>query len=296
MVEQRRHFVDQRTAMINQIQAALKNYYPQALDILGESLDTPMGSAFLLKWPDLASLQKARTSAVRDFFYAHHARRPDLIEKRIAAIAAAVPLTTDVAVVDAGRLTVQGLARILRPILQTIKAFDQQIKTEFDAHPDAPIFAALPGAATAMAPRLLAALGSDRSRFANAAELQIYSGIAPIVERSGGKSWTHHRWACPKFLRQTFHEYAGCSLRKSRWAQAYYDMKIAHGSKHHAILRALAFKWIRIIVACWKQRQPYDEARYLQRLRRKGSPLLAYIQPPAPAAADAQAATTAPQA
>ena len=44
------------------------------------------------------------------------------------------------------------------------------------------------------------------------------------------------------------------------------------GKGHHAILRALAFKWIRVLWKCWQTRTPYDEARYLQQLRHRKSP------------------------
>lgn len=56
-----------------------------------------------------------------------------------------------------------------------------------------------------------------------ASEIPCYSGIAPVTESSGKQKWIHWRWACPKFLRQTFHEWAGLSTRKSEWARAYYD-------------------------------------------------------------------------
>jgi hypothetical protein len=46
------------------------------------------------------------------------------------------------------------------------------------------------------------------------------------------------------------------------------------GKGHHAAFRALAFKWIRILFRCWKDRVPYDEDRYLRALRRRGSPLI----------------------
>ena len=39
-------------------------------------------------------------------------------------------------------------------------------------------------------------------------------------------------------------------------------------------LTAVAFKWIRIMYRCWKDRQPYDEAKYLLSLKKKGSPLV----------------------
>jgi hypothetical protein len=84
------------------------------------------------------------------------------------------------------------------------------------------------------------------------------------------------RYFCPKFLRQTFHEYAGESVKHSFWARAYYDGQRAKGKSHHAAVRALAFKWIRIIYRCWMTRTAYDEVKYLEGLRKKGSSLLNY--------------------
>ena len=125
----------------------------------------------------------------------------------------------------------------------------------------------------------MAALGSQRDRYGSAAEVQKYSGIAPITERSGKKSWVHFRWACPKFLRQSFHEWAGYSIMKSTWARAYYQQQRGRGSDHHAAVRALAFKWIRIIYRCWKDQVAYDESKYLGALVKRGSPLSAVVVP-----------------
>jgi len=72
------------------------------------------------------------------------------------------------------------------------------------------------------------------------------------------------RWACPKFLRQTFHEFAAHSIPRCPWTSAFYRDKLERGMTHHAAVRALAFKWIRILFRCWKTRTPYDESTYLQ--------------------------------
>ena len=144
----------------------------------------------------------------------------------------------------------------------------------FGGHPDQALFASFPGAGPVCAPRLAAAFGTDRTRWAAATELQSHSGIAPVTERSGKSLWVHHRLACPKFLKQTFHEYADQSIRFSGWARRYYDQQRGRGNDHHAALRSLAFTWIRILFRCWQDRTPYDEATYLEALRRRGSALV----------------------
>jgi len=178
-------------------------------------------------------------------------------------------------------MAVTMLARLLRDLVASIEAYDKQIGQLMTQHPDARIFTSLPGAADAMAPRLLVAFGADRQRMDRAEEMQNFSGIAPVTKRSGKRTSVHRRWACPKFLRQTFHEFAGYSLKKSAWATAYYELQRKQGKGHHTAVRALAFKWIRIIFRCWKTHTPYDETTYLEALRRRGSPLVDQLLPAA---------------
>jgi len=115
------------------------------------------------------------------------------------------------------------LVEQLRLALQAIEQFDRHIAELAPTLTDYGLFAALPGAGPHLAPRLLVAFREDRERFQRAEELQQYSGIAPVTERSGKKSWVHWRWQCPTFLRQTFIEWAGQTINKSFWAGAYYS-------------------------------------------------------------------------
>jgi transposase len=121
------------------------------------------------------------------------------------------------------------IVQLIRSLLQGIAELDQKIEEAAAEHPDFFIFESLPGAGAVMAPRLLAAFGSQRERYRCADELQTYSGIAPVTERSGKRKWVHFRWACPKFLRQSFHEWAGHSIAQSAWARAYYQQQRDRG-------------------------------------------------------------------
>ena len=80
-----------------------------------------------------------------------------------------------------------------------------------------------------------------------------------------------------RLRRQTFVEWAGETIPRSFWAAAYYRQQRDRGCSHQAALRALAFKWIRILYCCWQDRTPYDESTYLHALKRRGSPLLSSI-------------------
>lgn len=275
--EERRKAVDLRTKLVLRLQAALKLYFPQAVEWVGAHLYTPLACDWLLKWPTLETLQKAKPQAIRAFYYAHNCRRPDQVEDSLKAMAAAKPLTQDTAVITAHRLTVQMLAKQLRTLHGSIAEYDRQIAQLFAKHPDAFIFDSLPGAGPSLAPRLLSAFGTDRDRHPAPTDMQTHAGVAPVIERSGKQCWTHWRWNCPKFLRQTFHEFAKNSIPYSAWAKAYYQLQKKRGKGHHAAIRSLAFKWIRVIHRCWTDRKPYDEAFYLQALKQRGSELVALI-------------------
>jgi transposase len=274
LVEERRKLVDEKTEQSNRLTSNLKIYFPQMLDWF-EQLDTELVCALLLHWPTLEELQKVPPAQLRRFFRKHHCRDQELIERRILAIRQAIPAIRDRAVIEAKSTVVKVIMRVIGSLLEGIADLDEKIEEAAAAHPDFFIFDSLPGAGAVLAPRLLAAFGSQRERYGSAGEVQAYSGIAPVMERSGKKKWVHCRIACPKFLRQSFHEWAGHSIARSVWARSYYQQLRSRGKGHHAAVRALAFKWIRIAFRCWKDRVAYDESRYLATLARRGSPLAA---------------------
>ena len=163
------------------------------------------------------------------------------------------------------------LVGMLQVVLDAIKTYDQTIAELAPKHDDYDLFSSLPGAGPSLAPRLLVAFGEQRNRFKNAAELQKYSGIAPVTERSGTKHWVHWRWQCPTFLRQTFVEWAAQTINKSYWAGQFYYQQREKGLTYQAACRSLAFKWIRIAYRCWQTGAHYDESKYLKALERRGS-------------------------
>jgi transposase len=273
LVAHRRRVVGDKVRITNRLTSTLKNYFPHVLHWFQDK-DTVLFCDFLSRWPTLKAAQLARRSALEAFFRDHHVRSAEVIAHRLQAIKAAVPLTTDDGVVAPNALLVQALVAQLRVTLQAIADFDAAIAQRAQSHPDFPLFQTLPGAGPVFAPRLLVAFGEQRERYASAAALQKYAGVAPVTERSGKKAWVHWRLQCPKFLRQTFVEWAAESIRHAFWAQVYYQQQRAKGKAHQAAVRALAFKWIRILYRCWQERTPYDESVYLHALTRRGSSLI----------------------
>lgn len=278
LCEDRRDWVDFRTQLTNRLQSRLKLYFPLVLDLFRArtKLYAPVVCELLLRWGRLEELQQADLQELQAFFKLHHLHSKT-IQENLDKIARAAPLCTDETILERGKSFVQGLARQVQELNDTIAQCDAELERRMETHPDASLFTCLPGAGHALAPRLLVAFGADRERIESASAMQTYSGVAPVTKRSGKLHCVLRRWAAPAFLRQTFHEFARCSMTRSAWAGAYYQMQRKRGKKHHAAVRALAFKWIRVLYACWKSRTVYNEFAYLEQLRKRQSPLLAYL-------------------
>lgn len=272
LAEQRRRMVAEKTRCSQRLRASLKGYFPQIL-VWFDDVSMPLVGALLEKWGTLPELQHSHPGTLRRFFYGHNCRSAERIQQRIEGIAAAKPVTEDVAVVEHGVTTARDQVALLQTLRDRIGALDRRLQELFADEADHALFASMPGAGPALAPRLLAAWGSDRSRYREAQDMQKYAGIAPIGADSGNRKTVQFRRACPRFLRQTFHEFANCSRAQSPWAQAFYELQRSRGKDHHAAVRSLAFKWIRVIFRCWQSRTPYDEQTYIQSLARRRSPL-----------------------
>ena len=229
LVEGRRKTIDDRTQSILALVSLLKNYYPQALELCGDSVSSPIALDFLKRWPTLQSLKKATPECIRSFLYQHNARSEKAIAARLERIENSIPLTNDGPLLEASTLRLQMLL--------------SQIRT----------------------------LNTD------AASMACLSGIAPVVKRSGKSSSTQRRLARPLFLHQSFLEYADISIRFCPWAHAFFKMKRTQGKSRWEALRALAFKWIRIMHHCWNTNTLYDDDLYTNQLRKKASPLIPFL-------------------
>ena len=273
LVEARRKAVDRRTLLVNQLTSTLKDYFPQALELVGESLAAPLALDFLHRWPRLTDAKAAKAITLKNFYHRHNVRRPESVQSRLDLIRSARLLTRDTAVVEVSVRVVRLLVAELRVVVEHIAEFEKVIAQTFAAHPEHSFFRELPGAGPTLAPRLLAAFGTTRDQYPEAASMQRYFGVAPVTEKSGSRAWIHWRWNAPTFTRQTLIEWAGQTVIFCPWAKAYYERQRAKKTGHHAILRALAFKWLRVLWRCWQNREAYDQEKYLQQLERRRSPI-----------------------
>lgn len=273
LVEYRRSLLGERTRLSNKLTAYLKLYYPQVLEWFPD-IKTNLVCEFLLKWHRVEALRKVRVDTLMTFFTNHGSRNKAKNEQRVEEMKTALALTKDEAIIQSTSLMVKALCSQMKAIIENVTILEKEIASICEKHSDYEIFSSLPGAGEVSASRMLAAFGTSRDRFKSADEAARFFGIAPVMERSGNQEWVRWRYFCPKFLRQSFHEFSNQSIKYSFWAGEYYKKQRAKGKSHHVVIRALSFKWLRIIFRCWQDKKPYSENTYLKALQRNSSALL----------------------
>ena len=276
--QQRRQLVNERTRLLQQLTDQLKAYFPLALQLNPRGVQSSVVLELLRRWPDPRQLRNADRRWLVKVFKQYSIRNSDQQQALIDRIRSAKLLSSDNALIESAAIVVEVLAKQIPVLQKAIDKLDQKIEHGMTTHTDAMLFQSLPGAGKALAPRLLTAFGSQRDRYASADEMSTYSGIAPVTKKSGKTRIVHRRFACPKYLRQTFHEFAAHAKRWCPWSRAYYELQRSRGMKHHAALRKLALRWIRILYVVWKNRVPYDANRYLATIQRKNPALVPFLQ------------------
>jgi transposase len=262
--------IEQRTALVNQLIAALRDYYPAALEAF-DDWTQPSAWAFVERFPTPQALTHAGKRAWEKFLHAQRLYRPDTYERRMAIFARADQFAGSAAVTAARSLLATTLAAMLRTLENQLKIYRQRIEALFAQHPDHDLFGSLPGAAAKLAPRLLAELGSDRNRFESAQSLQCYAGTAPVTIQSGQMIKRLLRHACHHGLRTIVHLWANTSRYKCAWAQAYYQAHRAKGKSHACALRCLGQRWLKILWKMWQSNTPYDAELHALNQQKHGS-------------------------
>ncbi len=228
-------------------------------------------------WSDPRKLRRADRQLVDRVLRENGIRSQSKREELIQRIRDSKLLTRDDATIQPLAMVCELLAKQIQASRKTVQAFDQQIKEALNKHPDADLFTSLRGAGPTLAARLLCAFGSQKDRWKDADELASFSGIAPITRQSGKSRVVHQRWACPKYLKQTFHEFADSARKWCPWSKARYLQLKARGMKHNAAIRKLARSWIRILFRIWKTGIPFNCDRYIENLKRRNPDIIPYL-------------------
>jgi transposase len=273
--------IEQRTALVLALQAALREYYPAALEAL-DNWAVASSWDLVIQFPTPAELAQAGKRRWNNFLHSHRLYRPETAGNRLAIFARAAQFAShNPAVIEAKSLLAVSLAKQLRTLEGQIDEYRRRIEKLFNDHPDSHIFKSLPGAGAKLAPRLLGQIGADRAVFASAEALQSYAGTAPVTKQSGKSRQVHIRRMCDKVLRTTVHLWADQSRHFCAWAQAYYQRKREEGHGHATALRCLGQRWLKILFRMWQDQVPYDEAKHMLSMTRHGSWVLGHLpQPP----------------
>jgi len=280
--------IGQRTALVNQLKAALHEYYPAALEAFDDwTCEGPW--RFVITFPSPEALVKAGRRKHERFLHAHKLYRPQTAQQRLSIFATAMAFANpNPAVTRAKTLLAVTLAKQLCLLQSQLDGYRARIVELFHDHPDHDCFGSLPGAGPKIAPRLLSELGGNREVFASAEALQSYAGTSPVTRQSGRSRSVVVRRACNKTLRATVHLWADLSRKSCVWAEVYYQKKKADGMSHAAALRCLGQRWVKILWTMWQTRRPYDEAAHTRNQIRHGSWLVALLPGNNTAAINAQ--------
>jgi transposase len=262
--------IGQRTALVNQLQQALQEYYPAALEAF-DDWTKPHAWAFVKAFPTPQQLVQATAHRRKVFLHTHKLRRPDRAEKRLAIFARADQFCGGEVVTRAKSRLAQALCRSLETLQAQLDDYRAAIEKLFAEHPDHDVFGSLPGVGAKLGPRLLSGIGANREEYPDVQGLQCMAGSAPVSFQSGQIRRAKIRWHCDRHLRHTVHLWAGCSLKTCTWAAAYYTAKRAAGKSHACALRCLAQRWLKILWKMWQTHTPYDPESHARNQQKHGS-------------------------
>jgi transposase len=272
LVRYRRSLVDQRSALANQLKAVLEFYNPLALELLQDDTTTALAANFVLKFPTLRAVQQARLGDVRKFFLAQGCRPTEGLQERLESIAAAVAISDQAHWNNPNSFMACALAEQLKVVVAQVKRIEEHIRILAEQHPNKELAESLPGAAKVLEPRLMAVLGTQVEACPSAERMATRDGVAPRRVQSGNTCIVSRRLAKPQFEHQTWIEFAKSSLLDCEWARAFVEAKKKAGKSYYTAIRALAYKWMRIIHACWRNGTTYQESTYLAALKKAASP------------------------
>lgn len=249
----------------NRLEAVLLRYYPLA-STLFHQLDCKIAPQFVITYPTPQLACNLSLSQFTAFCHEQGYTRSDLIARGHAKIQS-VRTCASPEVAGAYASQAQKLAEILYFLVEQREQTQKQVVRTFEQHPDAHIFASLPGAGDFLAPALLSKFGDCRTRFPNPSIVQAVAGTSPVTIQSGKRHSVQFRRACDHEFRFYASQFAFNSISKSPSAAAYYYSVLPRCGKKSKAHRLLANRWMRIIWRLWMDRIEYDEQVHLRNVR-----------------------------
>ena len=262
LLEDRDRLVQQKVKFSNQLTSALKEYFPQALDMFS-CITNKSALEFLQKvdtFAQLKSIASGSTTEIEQLLQDCGINRRDSKERFYSVMKKPVSQVSQAVIRAKVRLKNTILNQLIL-LIEQIAGYERQIQQIMDDTPNGNLFRSLPGADYILAGKLLVLYNSRDFRSAN--EVQCLCGTAPYTVRSGQSKAVRFRMGCNKFGRKTFHQLAFSSLRGCHWSKKRLSQKREEGKGLHHSLRCLANSWVKITFAMWRDKTPYDENKYL---------------------------------
>jgi transposase len=253
--------IQTQTRLVNQLTACLKAYYPVALELFTK-VQQHTTLVFLQTYPTAQAATSASTDQITHVLKKAGHPNPLAVAPKIVERLQQPHLQADAVITRTKARLMVALVSQLLPLLEQIAQYNKEIDTLFLTHEDHEIFESLPRAGRRLAPRLLAEIGDDRTRYQDASSLQALGGTSPVLYQSGMYAKAHRRLGCIKPLRNALHQFAWQTTQSEAWARDYYQRKRAEGKSHTVAIRALANVWVRIIFAMWLHHRCYETATF----------------------------------
>lgn len=131
----------------------------------------------------------------------------------------------------------------------------------FRRHPDYTIITSFPGLADSTGARVLAEIGDDRTRFADARGLKAYAGSAPVTRASGRSISITHRHIKNNRLATAGRIWAFAATGNCEPARQHYRHRRQRGDRHGAATRHLFNKLLGQLYHCLQNHQTFEEAK-----------------------------------
>lgn len=251
-----------RTRATHRLTAALKEYFPAALEAFaaaGLGVDDDDVLELLARAADPDAAARLTRSQVTKALTRARRRDVEARTERIRTVLAAPALRQPAQVQRAYAAIVRSQVRVVEALNRQVGELDEEVRASFGAHPDADIYLSVPGIGPILGARVLGELGDDPDRYVSARARKNYAGTSPVTIASGKKTTIAARYARNHRLADAIQRWAFSSMAGSPGARAYYDALRARGKNHGAALRQLGNRWVGILHGCLKTHTPYDE-------------------------------------
>ncbi|WP_138968821.1 IS110 family transposase [Streptomyces sp. YIM 121038] len=251
-----------RQQVANQARSLLREYYPAALlAFQGKQGNLTRADArvILTLAPTPAKAAKLTLTQLRAALKQWPPPRCDAEAERLRAVFRAEYAHQLPGVEDAFGHQLLALLKQLDAACEAADDLAEAATSAFHQHTDSEILLSFPGLGPMLGARVLAELGDDRARFADARALKSYAGSAPITRASGKKRFVGRRFVKNNRLINAGFLWAFAALTASPEANAHYRRRREHGDWHAAAQHNLLNRFLGQLHYCLKTRQHFDE-------------------------------------